>query len=152
MKKTKTKAAVTPAPAFKAAPAPKAVALKPTTKAAPKAVAKPTPKKKAPAAPAPAKAAAPVPKPVAPAPLVTVITAHIDIGFGNTLYIRGQGPGLSWDRGIPLECADDDAWTVTLPETARPIICKLLVNDLTWSAGSDYVVQPGSTVSLQPTF
>jgi hypothetical protein len=138
MKKTKPKAASAPAPAPKAA-----------AKRAPKSAAK----KKTPATVAPVvKPSAPAVKPGAPAPVVTVVTAHIDIGFGNTLYLRGQGSGLSWDRGIPLECADDNIWTITLPETALPIICKLLVNDLTWSAGSDYVVQPGSTVTIEPTF
>jgi hypothetical protein len=138
MKKIKPKAVAAPAPVPKAA-----------VKRAPK----PAAKKKMPATAAPmGKPVAPAVKPGAPAPVVTVITARIDIGFGNTLYLRGQGSGLSWDRGIPLECADDNTWTTTLPETALPIICKFLVNDLTWSAGSDYVVQPGSTVTIEPTF
>jgi hypothetical protein len=138
MKKTKPKALSAPTPAPKAAvkPAPKPAAKKKSSgRSAP--AAEPT---------------APAVKPGVPVPVLTVVTAHIDIGFGNTLYLRGQGPGLSWDRGLPLECADDNAWTITLPETARPIICKFLVNDLTWSAGSDYVVQPGSTVTYEPTF
>lgn len=38
----------------------------------------------------------------APSSVVTTkIVALIDVGFGNTLYIRGEGPGLSWEKGIP---------------------------------------------------
>jgi hypothetical protein len=39
-----------------------------------------------------------------------------------------------------------------LGESARPIIYKFLVNDLSWSAGEDYVVAPGTNVSVVPTF
>jgi len=150
MKKTKSKAAPAPDPAPKAAPATIAVVTpKATARPAPK---RPVKKKASVATPPVAKPSAPVVKAGAPAPLVTVVTAQIDIGFGNTLYLRGQGSGLSWDRGIALTCADDNLWTITLPETARPIIFKFLVNDLTWSAGSDYVVQPGGAITLVPTF
>lgn len=96
--------------------------------------------------------AAPKPLPSTPIPSVTTVTARIDIGFGNTLFLRGEGPGLSWNQGVALDCVDDDKWTITLPGANRPVIFKFLVNDLTWSAGSDYVIEPGATVVLTPTF
>lgn len=96
--------------------------------------------------------AAPAVKAGRPAPVHTVITARIDIGFGNALYVRGEGPGLSWDRGVPLNCMTDDEWTISLPESAQPVIFKFLVNDLTWSAGPDYVTAPGRVIELVPTF
>lgn len=136
---------------------------------APKAAAKPAAAKAvAPKKAAPVKkvaAAAPVAKPVkvtkvakAPAPKVksvavtTTIVAAVDVGFGNSLTLRGEGPGLSWEIGVPLECSADDRWSITLPETTHPIICKFLINDLVWSAGEDYTVLPGSSVVLSPTF
>ena len=85
-------------------------------------------------------------------PVVTVITAAIDVGFGNTLYIRGDGAGLSWDAGVPLECVKGDRWSIVLPETAKPIACKFLINDLTWSVGPDYVVEPGKKATIAPAF
>ena len=115
------------------------------SKAAPKTVKKPAaPSKKIAAAPAvkagPSKASG------------TVITASIDVGFGNALYIRGEGAGLSWETGVLLECAKADCWSITLPETSKPIICKFLINDLTWSAGPDYTVVPGKKTVVTPTF
>ncbi len=115
---------------------------------------------------APVKKSAPVAKPIVkavktPAPKIksapvttttTTIVAAIDVGFGNSLTIRGEGPGLSWEVGAPLDCSADDRWTITLPETTHPIICKFLINDITWSAGEDYTVLPGSSVVLSPTF
>jgi hypothetical protein len=84
--------------------------------------------------------------------VTTTIVAAVDVGFGNTLTLRGTGPGLSWDAGVPMECAADDRWTITLPETSHPIICKFLLNDLVWSVGADYTILPGSSVVLSPTF
>jgi hypothetical protein len=136
MKTKTTKQAVTPP-----APAKKAVITK-----------KPTPKIAAPVGKKKTVAPAPAVKAGKPAPVVTVIAAKIDIGFGNALYLRGEGPGLSWDRGVALDCTDDELWTITLPETAQPILFKFLVNDLTWSTGPDFVAQPGSAVTIEPTF
>jgi hypothetical protein len=110
---------------------------------------------KAPAKKTVAPVVAPVAKPVVkPAAKLapTVIHASIDIGFGNTLYVRGEGAGLSWDAGIAMECVSDDQWSLSLPGTSKAITYKLLVNDLSWSIGPDYVAEPGSSVSLTPTF
>ncbi|MSU24475.1 MAG: hypothetical protein EXS32_11710 [Opitutus sp.] len=98
------------------------------------------------------KKTAPAVKRVATKPVVTTIVAQIDIGFGNALYIRGEGPGLSWDRGVLLDCVSDSEWKIALPESARPVIFKFLVNDLSWCNGEDYSVVPGGTVTLTPTF
>lgn len=91
-------------------------------------------------------------KVVKPTPVVTTITARIDIGFGNALYVRGEGPGLSWDRGTLMNCVDSDQWLLTLGESARPFTFKFLVNDLTWSAGADFIVESGSSITLTPEF
>jgi hypothetical protein len=90
--------------------------------------------------------------PVARTAVVTTITANVDVGFGNALTLRGEGAGLSWEKGIPMACVADDRWTLTLGESVRPIVFKFLINDQTWSSGEDYTVVPGSTVTLRPTF
>jgi hypothetical protein len=116
-------------------------------------VAPPAPAAAKPAAPAPAAPApAPVVRPVASQPVATVIQARIDIGFGNSLHLRGEGAGLSWDEGKRMDCVADDLWQVTLPESARSIVFKFLVNDLTWSTGPDFTVPGGTTVTLTPEF
>lgn len=141
MKKTSKTTATTPAIA----------ASQPSVKAAKKPSAK--------------KAIAPVPAAVAPkvasAPAlalrtaarpVTTIVAQIDVGFGNTLFLRGEGPGLSWEAGVPLDCVADDKWSITIANVDKPVVFKLLINDLTWCAGDDFVVQPGSEAVLTPVF
>lgn len=93
-----------------------------------------------------------MPAPTAAPAVVTSITALIDVGFGNALHIRGEGAGLSWDCGVPMECVADNQWRIVLGESGRPFAFKFLVNDLSWSAGPDYVVEAGATVTLEPTF
>lgn len=122
----------------KTASAPKPAAAKPATK---KAAANSNGSAEAkPAAPKRAKSAA------------TEILANIDVGFGNTLYVRGEGPGLSWERGMPLACVKDDVWAYTIDAAAKPIVFKFLINDESWCAGDDYVVEPGQKITLVPTF
>ena len=131
MKKTKTSAGAAP----RATATKKAVAAKPA--AAPAVAPKPVPSVK-------------LTKKVGPQP--TQILANIDVGFGNTLYIRGEGPGLNWDRGQTLDCLKDDLWSFTIEAAAKPIIFKFLINDETWCTGDDYVVEPGNKITLVPTF
>lgn len=103
---------------------------------------------------APAKKSAPAKKKptVTAAPPATTISAKIDIGFGNHLYLRGEGAGLSWDKGLPMDSASNVLWTATLAGATSPVIFKVLVNDLTWSTGKDYVVEPGQSITITPTF
>lgn len=141
MKKS-TKSAKPAAPQVKSV-APKPVEPKPVKKtAAPRK--KPAAKTGPKATPAPEPAVSPLPS--------TKIAARIDIGFGNTLFIRGEGPGLSWDRGVSMDCATDDLWIITLPASDSEVVFKFLVNDLTWSAGEDYIAVSGASVELVPEF
>jgi len=82
----------------------------------------------------------------------TVITAKINVGFGNALFLRGEGPGLSWDLGSPMNCAGDDEWTIAIAGAKAPVVAKFLVNDANWSTGRDYEVAIGDSVVLEPTF
>ncbi|HET7535320.1 MAG TPA: hypothetical protein VFJ90_02635 [Candidatus Didemnitutus sp.] len=85
-------------------------------------------------------------------PPATFISAKVDIGFGNHLYLRGEGPGLSWDRGLAMDCIGADLWAVTIKGASAPVSFKILVNDLSWNSGNDYVVEPGQSVTVAPTF
>jgi hypothetical protein len=111
------------------------------------------------AAPKPVKAVKTAVKPTpAPAkkktgePPVTFITAQIDIGFGNLLFVRGAGPGLSWDRGLAMECVGPGLWTASVKNASAPVTFKVLVNDLSWSSGDDFIAAPGQSVTITPSF
>ena len=85
-------------------------------------------------------------------PSGTKITAQIDVGFGNTLYLRGDGPGLSWEKGIVLDCVADDKWSIAFFDAVEPVVFKFLINDQTWSLGDDFVAAPGTDLTVSPTF
>jgi hypothetical protein len=51
-----------------------------------------------------------------------------------------------------MNCIADNCWSLELPASTRPVIFKFLVNDLSWSAGQDYVVASGDTLAITPTF
>jgi hypothetical protein len=79
------------------------------------------------------------------------IEAKIDVGFGNMLYLRGEGKGLSWTQGVPLTCVDGKTWKWT-GETTDQVKFKLLLNDTVWSQGEDLVAVPGQKLEISPAF
>jgi hypothetical protein len=103
----------------------------------------------------PARSAFAAPKPTTAAPAangaVTTIDVKLDVGFGNAVFLRGHGGGLTWERGVPLSCVDGKTWrwsgTVKDPITFKP-----LINDKIWSAGSDLTIKPGQKLEVKPIF
>jgi hypothetical protein len=92
---------------------------------------------------------APAAKPAAEA---TRIMAHVDVGPGNTLYIRGEGGGLNWDKGVPMACIGGDCWSWSVKSAAQHITFKVLINDHQWSAGDNLTVAHGHTATFMPSF
>ena len=70
-----------------------------------------------------------------------LVTAYI--GIGNKLYVRGEGPGLAWDRGIPLQFVSIGKWRWESAEATAPITLKLYKND-------EHECTSLGAVSLQP--
>jgi hypothetical protein len=122
--------------------------LKPTFGIAPTFQTAETPIGQSPAKPMAAIAAN---RPATPETL-TEIAARIDVGLGNTLFIRGQGDGLSWDKGAPLECQDGSTWVWSTRRANDRLIFKLLLNDLIWAQGDDLIVEPGKKIEVAPRF
>jgi hypothetical protein len=132
---------VVPKPAVAAKPV--VVAAKPAPVPAPVASATPSP--------TPVKSALPAKTPIIISVAPITIEAKIDVGFGNNLFLRGQGEGLSWDRGIPLENVDSKTWRLIVPAKDK-VQFKLLINDAVWCKGEDLVAAPGKKVQVTPAF
>ena len=81
-----------------------------------------------------------------------LIKANVDVGLGNSLFIRGEGNGLSWDHGQPLACIDSTQWIWASQITSGQMTFKLLLNDQIWARGGNLVANPGSTVEFAPEF
>jgi hypothetical protein len=95
------------------------------------------------------------PKPTTAAPVtngaVTTIDVKLDVGFGNAVFLRGHGGGLTWERGVALSCVDGKTWrwSATIKD---PITFKPLINDKIWSAGTDLTAKPGQKLEIKPSF
>src|SRR5450755_4537346 len=79
------------------------------------------------------------------------IEVKADVGFGNTLYLRGEGKGLNWNQGIPLACVDGSTWQWS-GEADEKLKFKLLLNDAVWAKGEDLVIAPGQKLQVAPSF
>ena len=82
----------------------------------------------------------------------TIVMAQVDVGWGNELFIRGEGANLRWDRGIAMENIEADIWQWCSECLDEDLICKFLINDFTWSAGENIAIRHGQKSVMQPTF
>ena len=129
------------------------MAKKPTIKKAVKKVPAKKATKKVVAKKAPAKKAA-APKAKIPSKQVvkTSIIARVDVGFGNQLYIRGSGAGLSWDKGLALVNVSSYEWAFASTEAKGDVTFKFLINDEIWAEGENITVAKGGSSISSPVF
>ena len=80
-----------------------------------------------------------------------LITAYI--GIGNRLFIRGDGPGLSWEKGVPLSFISIGKWRWETNDAVQPIAFKLYKNDeLECSALGQRTLDPGYQQEVTAAF
>jgi hypothetical protein len=82
----------------------------------------------------------------------TRITVQFDVGYANSLYIRGKGASLSWDRGQPLVNvnANEWIWETSLPFTTCEF--KVLINDTDYEIGDNHLISCGASLHFTPKF
>jgi len=74
------------------------------------------------------------------------------IGIGNKLFIRGDGPGLSWEKGVPMQFVSIGKWGWSTQEAAGPVRVKLLKNDETAALTGDLTLEPGRHTEITALF
>lgn len=82
---------------------------------------------------------------------LTTVIARVDIGWGNQLYIRGEGGGLSWERGQLMDWSND-AWSWSSSNASGEVTFKFALNDQHWSEGENLTVPSGGTSISTPVF
>jgi hypothetical protein len=88
----------------------------------------------------------------APEKPVTTITAMVDVGFGNSLTIRGEGQGLSWDEGQPMTCVEGATWIWSGQSGTERVKFKVLINDQLWCRGENIEIAAGAKLEVVPAF
>ena len=79
------------------------------------------------------------------------VTAYI--GIGNRLFIRGDGPGLSWDKGVPLQFVSIGKWRWETADATAPVKFKLYKNDdLECAALGTQTLDSGHQQEITATF
>ncbi|HEX3728306.1 MAG TPA: hypothetical protein VHV47_00770 [Opitutaceae bacterium] len=80
-----------------------------------------------------------------------LVTAYI--GIGNRLFIRGEGPGLSWDAGVPLQFVSIGKWRWESAEASGPVSFKLYKNDqVECSSLGEQSIEPGQQLEVAAAF
>jgi hypothetical protein len=80
-----------------------------------------------------------------------IVTAYI--GIGNRLFIRGEGPGLRWEKGAPLSFVSIGKWRWETSDASAPIRFKLYKNDeIECTALGERSVGPGAQMDLTASF
>lgn len=86
--------------------------------------------------------------------VTTTIKVVFDVGYGNSMTIRGSVSPLSWTTGTAMTWTTGNVWTYTT--TAIPsgtsFEFKALKNDSFWSDGANFTGTGGSTITVTPTF
>ena len=80
-----------------------------------------------------------------------IVTAYI--GIGNRLFIRGEGPGLSWEKGVPLQFVSIGKWRWETSEATAPITFRLFKNDtVECTALGEQSIIPGHLTEVTAAF
>ena len=74
------------------------------------------------------------------------------MGFGNSLFVRGEGAGLSWEKGTLLENITPYEWAFKTTQAKGPVTFKFLINDELWAEAENITVEAGETSISTPTF
>ena len=82
----------------------------------------------------------------------TRITIKYDVGFNNNLFIRGQGAGLSWEKGKQLKNVGSDEWVWEVDAPFKNCEFKVLINDQWYEGGENHRISDGEALQYTPFF
>ena len=82
----------------------------------------------------------------------TRITARIDVGYPNTLYIRGEGAHLNWEKGVAMKNIRANLWEWETGRRFSKCNFKFVVNDEEFEVGENHELKHGETLTFRPVF
>ncbi len=83
---------------------------------------------------------------------LTRLTVVSYIGIGNKLYLRGEGPGLSWDKGVPLQFVSIGRWRWETGDADAAVTCKVYKNDKIEAPLGTLTLAPGTEQEVTAAF
>lgn len=83
--------------------------------------------------------------------MITEIRVKCELAPGHSLTIRGNGAGLNWDAGVPLEKIDIETYVYRFYGSTNPFVdFKVMLDDQTWEEGSNHRVECGKQTDIIP--
>lgn len=82
----------------------------------------------------------------------TKVKVKYNAGFGNNLFIRGEGAGLSWEKGVPMKNVATDRWEWETNHPFDKCLFKILINDVRYEKGENHQVFLAKTIEIAPRF
>ena len=82
----------------------------------------------------------------------TSVVANVMIGIGNKPYLRGEGPGLSWDEGVPMNFIEIGKWAWSPSRKNASLTVQLYRNDNDPDQSGKIDVQAGEKIEITPDF
>lgn len=80
-----------------------------------------------------------------------LVTAYI--GIGNRLFIRGDGPGLNQEKGVPLQFVSIGKWQWETKDATGPVHVKLFKNDeIECTALGEITLESGHQAEVSASF
>ena len=82
----------------------------------------------------------------------TRLTVVSYIGIGNKLHLRGEGAGLSWTKGVPLQFVSIGRWRWETEDSSGPVVCRIYKNDKLEAPIGPLTLTPGTEQEVSVTF
>ena len=82
----------------------------------------------------------------------TAVEAKVKIGIGNKPFLRGEGPGLSWEEGVPMNFVEIGKWAWSPSDKDTPLVVQVYRNDQDPDPTGKHEVEPGQKLELSPDF
>jgi hypothetical protein len=82
----------------------------------------------------------------------STVVATAFIGASNKLFLRGEGPGLSWEEGVPMQFVEIGKWSWSVPDHLEPVRVQVFKNDEEGDKAGVHTLLPGQRLELRPEF
>ena len=82
----------------------------------------------------------------------TTVVANVMIGIGNKPYLRGEGPGLSWDEGVAMNFIEIGKWAWSPSRKNASLTVQVYRNDQDPDQGGKVEIRPGEKIEITPEF
>ena len=83
---------------------------------------------------------------------ITSVVANVMIGIGNKPYVRGEGPGLSWEEGVAMNFVEIGKWAWSPSRKNASLTIQIYRNDEDPDNTGKHEIKPGEKFEITPEF